>query len=255
MLWYKSWVDTRWRFLIGMGLLMLSAAGVVFMYPRVMKLLPMAPAVDTSGELGRRIQEAMELSRTYRGYVYSQWFQQNLPQMWTIVAVLLGSGGVLAQGARGGALFTLSMPASRNRLIGARAAAGLGELLVLAVVPPLLLPLLSPAVGATFGVGDALIHSVCLFAAGAVFFSLAFLLSTSFDDLWRPMLITLAVAMVLALCGLVFRDLAPYSVFTVMSGEVYFRTGHVPWLGLLASLAASAAMLYVATINMARRDF
>jgi hypothetical protein len=255
MLWYKSWVDTRWRFLIGMGLLMLSAAGVVFTYPRVIKLLPMAPAVDTSGELGRRIQEAMDLSRTYRGYVYSQWFQQNLPQMWTIFAVLLGSGGLLAQGARGGTLFTLSMPASRNRLIGVRAAAGLAELFVLAVVPPLLLPLLSPAVGQTFGVGDALVHSVCLFAAGAVFFSVAFLLSTSFDDVWRPLLITLAAATVLALCGMVFRDLARYSVFTVMSGEVYFRTGHVPWLGLIASLATSAAMLYVAAINMARRDF
>jgi hypothetical protein len=221
MLWYKSWLDTRWRFLIAMTLLMLSAAGVVFTYPRVMKLLPLAPAVDTSGELGRRIQEAIVLSRTYRGYVFSQWFQQNLPQMWTIFAVLLGSGGLLAQGARGGALFTLSMPASRNHLIGVRAAAGLVELLVLAVVAPLLLPLLSPAVGESFGVGDALAHSVCLFAAGAVFFSLAFLLSTSFDDLWRPLLITLAVAIVIGLCELVFRDLSPYSVFAVMRGEVF----------------------------------
>ena len=41
----------------------------------------------------------------------------------------------------------------------------LGELLVLAVVPSLLLPLLSPAVGQTYGVGDALVHGVCLFIA------------------------------------------------------------------------------------------
>jgi len=255
MLWYKSWLDTRWRFLIGLTLLMFSAAGVVLAYPRVIKLLPLVPTADDGGELGRRIREAAELMRDYRGYVFAQWFRQNLLQMWTIFAVLLGSGGLLAQGSGGGVLFTLSMPATRNRLLGVRAAAGLAELLALAFVPTLLLPLVSPAVGESYGVGDALIHGACLFGAGSVFFSLAFLLSTSYDDLWRPLLITLAAAVVLALCGQVFRQLSRYSVFTVMSGETYFRTGHLPWLGLLASLTASATMLYVATINLARRDF
>ena len=255
MLWYKAWLDTRWRFLVAMALLMISAAGVVFTYPQVTKLMTVEPAIDTSRELGRRIKEGIELSRTYRGYVWSQWFRQNLPQMWTIVAVLVGSGSVLAQGVRGGTLFTLSMPASRDRMLGVRAAAGLGELFALAFIPPLLLPVLSPAVGATYGAGDALIHSACLFAAGSVFFSVAFLLSTSFDDLWRPLLITLAAAMVLAVCEQVFRHLAPYSVYTVMTGEVYFRTGRPPWLGLLATLAASGAMLYAAAVNLRRRDF
>jgi len=40
-----------------------------------------------------------------------------------------------------------------------------------------------------------------------------------------------------------------------MNAEVYFRTGELPWLGLLASTAASVAMLYGAAINIAHRDF
>jgi len=60
---------------------------------------------------------------------------------------------------------------------------------------------------------------------------------------------------VIAMCEMVFRGMQPYSVFTVMSGDVYFRTGHLPWLGIAASLGVSAAMLYVATVNLARRDF
>jgi hypothetical protein len=40
-----------------------------------------------------------------------------------------------------------------------------------------------------------------------------------------------------------------------MSGEDYFRTGHLPWLGLLASTAVSAAMLYAATRSLARQEF
>src|SRR5437868_2866032 len=115
MLWHKSWLDTRWRFLIGLALLVLSALGAVFSYPRVMKLIPLAPAIDASGEVGRRIKEAVDLARDYRGYVWSQWFAQNMPQLWTVFAVLLGSGGVIAQRSDGG-LFTLSLPVSRDRL-------------------------------------------------------------------------------------------------------------------------------------------
>ena len=43
--------------------------------------------------------------------------------------------------------------------------------------------------------------------------------------------------------------------FRVMSAEVYFRGGGLPWLGLLASAALSVVMLYLATRNIARQDF
>src|SRR5436309_7227925 len=121
MLWYKSWLETRWRFVIGLGLLMLSACGTVLAYPEVMKLMPMTPDLNLSGEIGRRIKEAAELSREYRGYVWSSWFRGNMPQMWVLFAVLLGTGGLLSQSSGGGALFTLSLPTTRNRLLGVRA--------------------------------------------------------------------------------------------------------------------------------------
>ena len=85
MLWYKSWLETRWRFMIGVALLAISAAGTVFAYPQLMKLIPAAGALDAGGEIGRRIREGVELSRTYRGYIWTQAFGQNLMQM----AVLL----------------------------------------------------------------------------------------------------------------------------------------------------------------------
>ena len=96
MLWYKSWLDTRSRFLIGLAVMMLAAAGAVIAYPRVMKLMPLASTVDTSGELGRRIREGAELMRSYRGYVWGQFVRQSLTQMGTLFAVLLGSGGLLS---------------------------------------------------------------------------------------------------------------------------------------------------------------
>jgi hypothetical protein len=255
MLWYKSWLETRWRFVIGLLLLVLSATATVFAYPQVVKLLPMVSNVDLGGELGRRVAESAELARDYRGYVWSQWFGQKLTQQWTLFAALLGTGGLLAQSSGGGALFTLSLPVSRNRLVGVRAATGLAELLALAFVPSLLLPVFSPAVGQTYGIGHTLVHSACMFVAGSVFFSLAFLLSTVFSDVWRPLLIVLCSAIALGLSEYVFPELARYSLFRVMSAEAYFRGGRLPWLGLLASAALSVVMLYLATRNIARQDF
>ena len=165
MLWYKSWLETRWRFLIGLALLVCSAAGLVLTEPQVMKLMPLARTMEISGELGREIRKSVELALEYRGYIWSQWFGKNALQMGTLFAALLGTDGMLSQPSASAVLFTLSMPASRRRLLRVRAAAGLGEFLALAFVPSLLIPLLSPAVGETYHVGAALIHSTCLFAA------------------------------------------------------------------------------------------
>jgi ABC-type transport system involved in multi-copper enzyme maturation permease subunit len=233
----------------------MSACGIVFGYPKVLELMPLVPAVDTGGALGRRIREAADLSRNYRGYVWLQWFSENLPQAATLFAALLGTGGLLSRSAGTGVLFTLSLPASRRRIVGVRAATGLAELFVLIAVSTLVLPLLSPAIGQRYSLADAAVHGACAFIVGTVFFSLAFLLSTIFSDLWRPLLLACAVAVVLAIAEQLFRDVAPYGVYGAMSGERYFRTGGVPWLGLLASAAASAALLTAATRNVERQDF
>jgi len=255
MLWYKSWLETRWRFLIGLALLLCSAAVTVLTYPKVLELLTMVPSMDLSGEMGRRIREAASLSREYRGYVWSQWFGQNLIQFWTILAAVLGSGGLLSQVAGGGALYTLSLPASRGRLLAVRMSTGLAELLALAVGPSLLIPLLSPSIGQTYAVGDAVTHGVCLFLGGAIFFCLATLLSTLFADVWRPLLITLFAAAGLALANAFLDGFSRFNPIGVMNAEQYFRGAGLPWTGLVLSLVVSAALVYGAATSLARRDF
>ncbi len=253
MLWYKSWLETRWRFVIGLVILVCSAAAVVIAHPEVMKLMPLARDTNVGGEIGRRIREAADLMRDYRGYVWSAWMREELVQLGTLFAVLLGAGGLLSQ--RSGALFTLSMPVSRNRLLGVRSATGLAQWLVLAFVPSLVIPLLSPAVGQTYSVANVLVHGVCVFVVGSVFFSLSLLLSTVFDDVWRPLLIALAVAIGLGIAEQVFRGVADYGLFRAMSGESWFRSGELPWRGLLAGAALSIVMQFGTAMNIARRDF
>jgi hypothetical protein len=240
MLWYRSWLETRWRFVIGLALLPLSAGGIVLAHPRLMQLLPLASQVDPNDAIGRQVLEAAQVMASYRGYIWAQWFAQNMTSQWTLFAVLIGTGGLLAQSSGGGAHFTLSLPVTRDRLAGVRVATSLAELLVLALVPSLVLPLLSPAVGQSYSIADALMHAVFMFIGGSVFFSLAFFFSSVFSDVWRPLLI---------------GDFSEYSLFTVMNGARYFRGEGVPWVGLLLSVVVSSLLLFAATRNIARQDF
>jgi hypothetical protein len=254
MFWHKSWTETRSRFLIGLVLLTCSAMAAVFTYPQVAKLMPLAENLNVNSEIGRRIREAIEVQRTFSGYIWSQWFHQQLLQWWTLFAILLGSGGLFSQTFGGATMFTLSLPVTRGHVVGVRTAVGLAELLVLALVPSLVIPLSSSAVGESYSLVNVLVHSACLFIAGAFFFSLALFLSTVFADLWRPMLIGIGIAFALSLAGW-FREFSDYSIYTVMSAESYFRAGVVPWFGLLASAALSAGMIYGAAVNVSSQDF
>lgn len=253
MLWYKSWLETRWRFLIGLALLILMACGAVFGYPAVQELMPLANQMEAKGPIGQLIKEAVEIQRDYRGYVWFQWVRQNLTQTWMLFAILLGSGGLLAHASGGAPLFTLALPVSRQQVLWIRAATGLAELLLLAIVPYLIIPVLSPAIAQHYSLRDVAVHAMCIFVAGSIFFSVALFLSTMFSDLWRPLLITGAGAVTLMLLERMPGEF--YAIFGIMSGESYFRGGGVPWTGLLTSATVSAGILYGAATNFARQDF
>ena len=252
MLWYKSWLDTRWRFLIGFVLLTLMACSVIVNWQVTEPFIPILSnqQPDTSTLTGRILKEAIALEQNYRGFVWFQWFRQNLLQIGTLFAILLGSGSVISTST--GGLFTLSLPPSRNQWMAARAATGLGEFFVLTMVPSLVIPLLSPLVGEHYGVIDVVAHGLCIFVGATVFYSLAFLLSTVFSDIWRPLLIAFAVVCVV---GYVEVMLQANGLFRVMAGRRYFESGSLPWIGLTSSAAVSVALLYGAAMNVARKDF
>ncbi len=75
MFWYKSWLDTRWRFLIGLAILALSACAAVLGYHEQSGCSSSCPTWTSEAKSVGGSRESAELMRTYRGYVFSQWFQ------------------------------------------------------------------------------------------------------------------------------------------------------------------------------------
>lgn len=254
MLWHKAWLETRSRFFAGLAIITLMACGAVFTYPKVQSLMPQLSTVDPGTALGRTILEAAQLSRDYRGFIWSQWYRENLPEVWTIFAVLLAAGSPLAPGTKG-SIFTLTLPVSRADVLWTRAAVGLTQLFAIALLPAFVIVLASPGVGQRYALTDVAVHTLCLFAGGTVFYGLSFLLSAMLDDLWRPLLGALAIAVALALTELLWSGAETLGLYRVMSGELYFRSGTLPWMGLTVSVGLALTMLYTATRIAAQRDY
>jgi hypothetical protein len=253
MLWYKAWRDTRWRFLIGLLILIGTVLANVLAYPSVDSLLGIALRAGPSGQLARELNWFTQVSSNFRGFVWVQLVHQNLPYLWIVFAVLLGAEGPFSR--RTGTIFMLSLPVSRRRMCAVRAAMDLAELGALALIPLLLIPLAAPLIGYTYALADALVYGVQIFAGGAVFYCLALWLATIFGDRWRPIVITLAAAVAGGICANFIPALAPFSPATVMMGEDYFRTGIPAWAGMCIWLGVAAAVLYAAVRSIESRDF
>jgi ABC-type transport system involved in multi-copper enzyme maturation permease subunit len=254
MLWHKAWLETRGRFINALLILTVMSGAKVYEYVVTLRMMPLADSVlsGDNSPLGVALRDAVAVQREFRGFIWYNTFRDNLTLMGVIFAVLLGCGGLLAETKKGSALFTLSLPITRKQLLGVRTATGLAQCFAIAMIPPLIIPVLAPAIGQQFSIVDALAHGFCLFFVGALFFSLASFLSTMFADVWRPLLIAVSLACVAGALQFVAPE---FGLFRVMSGETYFRTGALPWMGFLTTAVLASALLYSAAETLERRDF
>ena len=254
MLWQHAFLETRWRFLVGLVLLTASAAFVVLGYPQVAAAAVGMAGTSRDTVLGREIAEALEMTRRFDSYVWSQWFQRNGAQLGSFFAVIIGTGGLLSQNAPA-RLFTLSLPVSRERLLAARAATGLGQVLALALVPAMGIVAASPLISRSFPAFDALVYAVCAFAGYAFFFSVAFLFASMLSNVWAPAVLALCTGAALSMLDGITGGTGGFSLLQMMHGESYFRGEGLPWLMLLVSAGLSAALIYSGVRHLARQDF
>ena len=120
MLLYKAWRESRLGFLLSVGALAVFAS-VYLLFPR--------------HDLLQRY--------TYTQEVYLLSYRGALRNIFIVLTLFLGLGGLRRERANGTVLFTLSLPVSRLKITAARAIVGLIELAVLALVQAIVIPIFS----------------------------------------------------------------------------------------------------------------
>jgi hypothetical protein len=216
---------------------------------------------DRAPNLSEDARGLLPLLNSYQGYMWYNWFKLLLLLMWPTFAVTMGATLVATScpwmaGAPGAAgLFTFSLPVSRRRVLLTHAAFVAVEMVLVALVPSLMFPIAFRFVGADVAFGSVVVHTLLLTLGGMAFVSLTYLLTAVFNSQLIVVPIGIIIAFALLFPIRPLEEFPWWNVYHVMSGETYFRYGRIPWLGLLASLAVSALMMFVAVRIYERRDF
>lgn len=247
MLWYKMWRESWIRFAI-------SAAALLWMCGAVVLLQ-------------QQVRSHADEPLSYAHYIWSAVYKANVLDLYILLVIVLGLGGMLQERAQGTAGFTLALPVSRWRLIAVRAVMGWAQVALLALLPALLIPLLSPFVGEAYPFVLALQFSVLWAGSGMVIFALTFFFSSVLSGAYSPAIASVAgliACSVLAELPLLqghpaldFLGTMHGAQLSTVHGETSLTAfaSPLPWLSLGLYALVALCLIGVAGGITARRDF
>jgi hypothetical protein len=235
MLWYKAWLETRWRFVFLVGSILL-----IWLTPL---WLP---------SFGFRLPQGVPASKIWMGVHLGSVL------LYIVVANFLAGSGVNSQttyaatsGFHGSMLFTLSLPVSRRRLLLVRA--GLGAVLTSALV----------AILAAYTViqrpGSASVFEAFAYIARAIIctmavYALSVLMACLLDEMWQFYAASFCwIAFYLFQSRFaVISWLSPLRGMTLFS---YPLTAPFPWAPIVASLVFAGVCLAASVLVLQRKEY
>jgi ABC-2 type transport system permease protein len=236
VLWYKSWLETKPRFLT--SLVTLTLFCVVFVYHAQGFVRP---------EWKRDLNRLLFVN------------QQFLVIIWVLSVVLLGMGGIIREKAIGTSSLTLALPVGRMRLLISRIGVGLLEAIALGLVPWLAVVSVMSMVRKPILVSQVTSYVVLLVAGGLVFFAMGILVSSLVGGEYTAPALAFGIVLLVAIISDGwFRE---YSVWRLVTGDLsierstFLLPQHLPWLGILASLFLALVMMAASVFSVQRRDF
>jgi ABC-type transport system involved in multi-copper enzyme maturation permease subunit len=239
MLWYRFWHESKSRFFYTLaGMLMLSGL-MVFSY----ESWHLDPA---------RIN--------FQGFVWHALYFRFFHAAWVFSTLFLALGGLYTERHVGTALFTLSLPTRRWRILLVRAGVGSGEAAITAIVPAISIPAFALMSGHRYPVVQSLEFALLLVAGGIAFFGFGILLSTILKGEW-------AVAIgIPAIAGIdtgtrssdALRAYNPQDLFSgaaAVHAPAWALAAPLPWAAMAGSIGAAVVLLAISIVITERLEF
>ncbi|MBL8228314.1 MAG: hypothetical protein JNL98_07550 [Bryobacterales bacterium] len=255
MLWYKSWLELRFRVLCTLFILFCLAAFITFSASgfasnesRVQRLVSaIGGGVNHSG-----------ISPVETAAIASAMFLV-AAVIAPVMSLMLAGGGMNTQtnygmtpGFHGSMLYTLSLPVTRRQLLWTRAGLGAacyGVSLILCVA---LIGVAYPLCGVPVSPANLVRFLPGLFAGSAFFYGLAVLLSAVLDEFWGGMAGFLIIGFLAGYSG---GDKARIGeVTSLMRGLSILRGQEWPLLAACLWTVAGLALIYAASLWVERRE-
>jgi ABC-type transport system involved in multi-copper enzyme maturation permease subunit len=247
MLWYKSWLEGRSRFLVALFFMIAYCA-------LIMPLLVLIPALHA---------HASTFTPSYITLINTNVYY-NAPVIFFLVfAMLLGLGGLSHERSRGTAAFTLSLPVNRSRIVVISAVVGLIEISLLALSPAVAVICLSYALHGHYPLLQLLEYCVLWLPCGALWFSIALAISNVVRDEYAAY--AASIGSFLLYLVLAFSRLhlpSQFNLLRIMSGEHMPYSGPnlalrgpLPWEPLLILAFLALTLIAISCRVVQRQDF
>jgi ABC-2 type transport system permease protein len=244
MLWYKAWRESQGTFLLSVAAISLLCVTFAF--------------------LRKEASAISDEPLSYAVYIWKTVYRGYLREMFVILALLLGMGGLMRERDNGTAGFTVTLPVSRRRLVMVRAATGLLEVLGLALLPALLIPGLSAVTGESYPYAQAWQFALLWVVGGAFIFMIGFLSSCIFAGPYTPPIAGFLALMVYSfLSDLPIMERYSLDVHDLMSGtgRPWFELstarliGPAPWIPAAVFVLIASAFIGLACRIAQKQDF
>jgi hypothetical protein len=232
MLWFKAWLETRWRFAFLVGMILL-----VWLAPLWITATGVQPGVPPA----------------------RQWvgIQLGSVLLYIFTAIYLAGSGINSQtlyaatsGFHGSMVFTLSLPVTRRRLLFARA--GLGALLTLLLIVIMAGYILHLRPEATSAL-QAAAYLTRVIACTMPVYALTVLLACLLDEMWQFMGACFFWVFVFMLQSKI-EFISRVSPLRALALNCYTITAPMPWAPVLTSLVLTGVMLWASVVAVQRKE-
>ena len=251
MLCFKAWRESRARFLISAGIIAVHCIVVIVFNGQIRKQ-PIAPGAGVHFS-------------TYNEHVYQFVYAGTAKGIFVMLVLFLGLGGLLRERRYGTAAFSLALPVTRMQLNLTRILVGLLELVGLALLPLLLIPMLSAVMHEYYPAGVSLHFAALWLAGGVLVFSFSYLASVTFAGEYTALVAAFVVLFAIPLAAQL-PLLEPYQINFLQTigefGSMQWNQGHtlllpprLPWLRVFVFATISFVLFTVSLRITERQDF
>ena len=235
MLWYKGWLETRFR--------------VLFMF--LYAIFPIPLITLTAHAVAPRFDPSLVEMKGMVGY---------FALFYSIVPLMLAGAGIKTQadfrpqkGLHGSIYFTLSLPVSRLRLLVTRAGLGMAEAAVVLTIAPFAIWIMLPPLRVHTTALELFEYWLALSVCASAFYFLGVLLSTFLDDLWQNWVSLFGIVF---LYGLSSRfPGTPVNILWAMGAASPLFTHTFPWASMSFALGVAAILLSAALKVVETREY
>jgi hypothetical protein len=222
MLWYKAWLETRFRALFFMLMMLFSL--FLSHYQGQLKLGP--------------------------GLLFI------LPVFWLMYPVALAGSGIATEaqlqpvkGTQGSIYFTLSLPVSRLRLLVGRVLFGMAEVFAVILVVSLVTAIAFPEIRNATTLADGCRYAVTVWLCGSGAYGLSTFFSTFLAQQWQ---IWATMGAMLLLRLLIGKD---FFLFRAMAQDSPLMTHTLPWAAMAVSLGLGTLFFLAAARVVQTRQY